>query len=93
MLFNIEIIGYVASIFTIFSLTCENIMNLRILNLIGSSIWIVYGWKKNSNSVILANSVVVFIQLYLIYRLLNGINIDNNKNTGDDGQYNYNISV
>ena len=71
MKFSIEIIGYVASAFTILSLTCEDLMNLRVLNLIGSSIWVVYGVKKGSKSVILANSLVIFIQIYLIYKLLN----------------------
>lgn len=80
MTFNIELIGYLASAFTIISLTCENVMNLRVLNLIGSSIWIVYGVKKHSNSIVVANTIVVITQIYLIYRLINGL--DNSESSG-----------
>lgn len=69
-MFDIEFVGYIASAFTIISLTCEDIMNLRILNTIGSSMWVYYGIKKNARAVIVANVLVIFIQIYLIYRLL-----------------------
>ena len=68
---DIEIYGYVASAFTVLSLTCENVMYLRILNLIGSSIWVIYGIKKNSKSVVIANAIIVIVQIFLIFRLIN----------------------
>ena len=70
MNFNIEILGYVAAIFTLVSLSFKCVLKLRILNLIGAVFWVLYGIKSHSKPVIIVNIAVIVIQIYSIYMLL-----------------------
>jgi len=64
----IEIIGWVATVFVILSFTQNNLIRLRILSLIGSILWAIYGILIESSSVIFLNFVIIFIQIYWIYK-------------------------
>lgn len=64
---NVEIFGTAASIMIILSLVSSNIKWLRLLNLIGSIMFVVYAIIINSFSVALTNS---FGALFNIYHLI-----------------------
>lgn len=62
-----EIIGISASIFVLISFTRKDIKQIRILNTIGSCIFIIYGILLQSPSLIILNSVGLCIQMYNLY--------------------------
>ena len=64
---NVEIFGTAASIMIILSLVSSNIKCLRLLNLIGSIMFVVYAIIINSFSIALTN---VFGALFNIYHLI-----------------------
>lgn len=63
-----EIIGIIGTIFTVISLTQSDMVKLRVINSIGSVIFIIYGFLIKSPSVIISNVCILFIN---IRRLLN----------------------
>ena len=66
----IDIIGWVATFFVIVSFLIDKILWLRIVNLIGASLWLAYGIIDLSYSIIFLNLVVVSIQIYKIILIL-----------------------
>ena len=60
----IDIIGYIATIIILYSFTIENIFKLRLINSIGSIVWIVYGICIMSGPTIVVNSCVLCIHTY-----------------------------
>ena len=66
----IDTIGWVATFFIIVSFLIDNIFWLRIVNLIGASLWLAYGVIDLSYSIIFLNIVIVSIQIYKIIFIL-----------------------
>ncbi len=64
----IEIFGYCAMIVVLISFLMQNIKTLRILNIIGCSMFIIYGSILNLTPVIIMNILVVIINLYYIFK-------------------------
>jgi uncharacterized protein with PQ loop repeat len=64
----IELLGYVAMIVTLISMTSKNMNLLRILNSIGCVLWMIYGIIRNDNPVILVNSTILIIHLVSLYK-------------------------
>lgn len=60
----IDLLGWIATGFVLFSFTIQNIRKLRWVNLSGSLLWIVYGFLKQDNPVIFVNISIVFIHSY-----------------------------
>lgn len=60
----IDLLGWVATGFVLFSFTIQNIRKLRWVNLSGSLLWIVYGFLKQDNPVIFVNISIVLIHSY-----------------------------
>jgi membrane-bound ClpP family serine protease len=56
-----EIIGHIATIFVIASFFLKDLKNLRLLNLIGAVLFIIYGLSISSVPVILTNSLIFII--------------------------------
>lgn len=63
----IELIGISASVFVLVSFTQKEIKKIRVLNTIGSCIFIIYGILLKSPSLILLNSIGLCIQIYNLY--------------------------
>ncbi len=66
----IDTIGWVATFFIIVSFLIDNIFWLRVVNLIGASLWLAYGVIDLSYSIIFLNIVIVSIQIYKIIFIL-----------------------
>jgi len=64
----IELLGYVAMIVTLISMTSKNMTLLRILNSVGCILWMTYGIVRNDNPVILVNSTILIIHLVSLYK-------------------------
>ena len=67
----IEFIGYTASLFIVLSfLIKDNLVYIRISNLVGCALFVVYGFLINSIPVILPNSFLIIVQIVYIWREL-----------------------
>ncbi|MCA0251990.1 MAG: YgjV family protein [Actinobacteria bacterium] len=67
---TIEIIGYVASILIIASLAMTSVVRLRILSLLGSIAYIVYGVALGAWPIVIANIIIACLNIWNIYRVL-----------------------
>ncbi|GAB1422559.1 hypothetical protein MASR2M15_27930 [Anaerolineales bacterium] len=81
---NVEFLGYLASILTVVSLMMSRVLRLRIINLLGSIAWVMYGLVISSPSIMIANSIIILINIYHLYQIWGSkeyfsfINIRNN---------------
>tara|TARA_B100000900_G_C20359631_1_gene625760 strand:- start:504 stop:728 length:225 start_codon:yes stop_codon:yes gene_type:complete len=66
---TLNIVGWTATIFIIISFLINNILWLRIINMIGAALWLAYGIIDTSYSIIFLNVLIVSIQFFKIYRL------------------------
>ena len=64
----IDIVGYIGMIIILYSFTIENMYKLRLVNSIGSMVWIVYGIGIWAGPTIMVNSCVLMIHLYWFYK-------------------------
>lgn len=66
----LEIIGYVASALVAVSLMMSSILRLRLINLLGSATFTVYGALIEAYPVAVVNLIIVFINLYYLRAML-----------------------
>lgn len=66
----IELIGYLGSILVAISLMMRNILKLRIINMTGAFIFIVYSLIIQAYPVFLVNLVIFFINIYFLYEIM-----------------------
>lgn len=66
----LEIVGYVASVLVAVSLMMSSILKLRIVNLVGSAAFTVYGVLIHAYPVAAVNLLIVFINLYYLRQML-----------------------
>lgn len=64
-----QLIGYIASIFLAISLVINGAIKFRIFNMLGQIAFIVYGIVINAFPIIVANSVLLCINIYQLYKL------------------------
>ncbi|MBT8211801.1 MAG: YgjV family protein [Acidimicrobiia bacterium] len=64
----IELVGYAASGLIVVSLMMTSVVRLRLINLVGSSTFIVYGVLIESIPIVLTNGVIVVINVVFLYR-------------------------
>lgn len=68
----IDLIGYLASTIILISFAVKDIIKLRIINSIGSIVWIIYGYLISNNPTIFVNIAVLLIHFtWLIKNRLN----------------------
>lgn len=67
----LEIVGWVATFVVIGSFLINDMLKLRSVNLVGATLWLVYGVIAGSFSIIFLNIVVMSIQIFKIRQLLN----------------------
>lgn len=65
-----EIIGYTASALVVFSLLMSSLLKLRMVNLVGASVFTVYGLLIGALPVVLTNGSIVIIDVYYLVVLL-----------------------
>lgn len=67
----VEILGYIASVVVAISLTQASILRLRLLSLVGSALFAVYGLLLQQPPLIGLNTLIVFINLYYLWQMFN----------------------
>ena len=67
---TLNIVGWAATIFIIISFLINNMLWLRIINMIGAALWLTYGIIDTSYSIIFLNVIIVSIQFYKISVIL-----------------------
>jgi hypothetical protein len=68
---TIDIFGYIASAIVLSSFLIKDIKKLRIVNSIGCAFFILYGLLLGSNSIIITNVGIVFINIWYLTRKSN----------------------
>lgn len=66
----LELIGWIGNIFVVISFLNNDTLKLRSYNLVGASLWLVYGIMAGSFSIIFLNIVVISIQIVKITQIL-----------------------
>ena len=66
----LELIGWVGNVFVVISFLNNDTLKLRSYNLVGASLWLVYGIVAGSFSIIFLNVVVISIQIVKITQIL-----------------------
>jgi hypothetical protein len=67
---NTEFLGLVASVIVAISLIMNSVLKLRILNLIGSFVFAIYGYFIRSYPVLFLNIFICFINIYYIVNIV-----------------------
>ena len=67
---TLELIGWIGNTFVIISFLHNDTLKLRSYNLVGASVWLIYGIVANSYSIIFLNIVVISIQAVKITRIM-----------------------
>lgn len=78
----IDIVGYIGTALILISFTIEDMFKLRVVNSIGSIVWIVYGIGIGANPTILVNACVLCIHSYWFIKhrkKKNKVKIDNDE--------------
>jgi len=65
---NVEIVGYIATVFILASLALSNLKALRIVNSLGAIGWITYGALVGSSSIIVGNGIMILINIYKYWK-------------------------
>ena len=65
---NIELIGYIATVFILASFVISNLKTLRVVNMIGGGLWMVYGYVISSSSIFIGNLLMVLIHIVKLYQ-------------------------
>ena len=63
---TVELIGYIASVMIFISILSSSILKLRIINLVGSGIFAVYGFLIGSIPTGLMNTLIVIVNIYYL---------------------------
>lgn len=69
MEFNIEIVGLIATLFVLVSFLTSGEKNIRVINIIGAFIFVIYGLILGALSVWLLNGILFFVHIYKLYKL------------------------
>ena len=73
---TLNIVGWAATIFIIISFLINNMLWLRIINMVGAALWLTYGIIDTSYSIIFLNVIIVSIQFFKISLLLKDKNLN-----------------
>ena len=70
----LEIVGWIATFVVIGSFLINDMVKLRSVNLVGATLWPIYGIIAGSFSIMFLNIVVMCIQVFKIRQLLKNKN-------------------
>ena len=66
----LEVIGYVASVIVAVSLMMSSLLRLRIVNLVGSTLFAIYGYAIGALPVAAVNGLIAVVNIFYISRML-----------------------
>ena len=67
---TLEVVGWVATFVVIGSFLVNDMIKLRSINLVGATLWLIYGIIASSYSIMFLNIVVMSIQIFKINQLI-----------------------
>ena len=67
---TLELVGWVATFVVIGSFLVNDLIKLRSINLVGATLWLIYGIIASSYSIMFLNIVVMSIQIFKINQLI-----------------------
>ncbi len=67
--FNIEIIGLIATLFVLVSFLASGERSIRLINIVGAFIFVIYGLLLGALSVWILNGVLFFVHIYKLIKL------------------------
>ena len=70
----LEIVGWITTFVVIGSFLINDMLKLRSVNLVGATLWLIYGIIAGSFSIMFLNIVVMYIQVFKIRQLLKNKN-------------------
>ena len=77
---SIEWVGIISTMITLYSFSIKHSLEFRKVNIMASSLWIVYGILISSGAVLFTNSIITILHLYHLYNhYFNGILLDSKK--------------
>lgn len=73
-MWSIEYVGYAASFFVLLSFIMKDMKTLRLVNIIGCSFFIAYGFLIPGISwpIVVTNVAIVLVNLYYLFRISKG---------------------
>jgi hypothetical protein len=60
----IDVLGWIATAVVVGSFAIQDVRKLRIVNMIGSILWIAYGFLKQDNPIIFVNISIIIMHTY-----------------------------
>lgn len=70
----VEWIGYLAAVIVLLSFVMKDIKKLRLINMTGCAIWVVYGVLLNMSwPIIITNASIFCVNAYYLYKTLKTI--------------------
>jgi hypothetical protein len=70
----LEVVGWIATFVVIGSFLINDMLKLRSVNLVGATLWLIYGIIAGSFSIMFLNIVVMCIQVFKIRQLIKNKN-------------------
>lgn len=66
---NYEIIGTIATVFVLISFLMNNEKSIRLINIVGAIIFVIYAYLSKATSVLLLNTCLILIHIYKLYKM------------------------
>lgn len=66
-----EILGIIATLFIILAFTMHDEVKIRLFDMIGAIIFVIYGIQINSISTVILNVSLIIIQIIMLYKIFN----------------------
>jgi hypothetical protein len=60
----IDLLGWIATAVVVGSFAIQDVRKLRIINMLGSLLWIAYGFLKQDNPIIFVNISIILMHTY-----------------------------
>jgi len=64
-----ELIGLLAGIFVLISFLFKDVRTIRLFNIIGAAVFVIYGILINALSVWILNGILIFVHLFYLTKL------------------------
>lgn len=68
-----EIIGYIATVVTIFSFTQSTVFRIRLINGTAAMLWVVYGFMAASYPNVVTNGIILMIHTFWFIKNRNSL--------------------
>lgn len=75
-----EIIGLLATAFVLLSFLMRDVKKIRLINIVGATLFVIYGVLINSVSVWIMNGILIIVHIYYLLKIKKSEETTNEKN-------------